>query len=261
MPNVTSRFVQVPGPARSRQLRGPSANRLPLRLLALAPVLAAPLPACVSNEVTLPEPRRLVIYSGARLAPEKERMEEVDAWVREQVDSITLDPSFMIITENQQGPVYPWEQLRVNSAGDTARITWQPGTDMSAARRGPFLIYAHLHLMAAQDRLDRWLPEAVGASEYELEKAILARVADSWLYQRSIFDARPYGVLDEITYAAENDFLDAFILTARPDSFVDERRAWLADDPEGPADYLAWFRETFEKDPPGLSSSPGQNRG
>ena len=215
--------------------------------------LVLPLLACGSGEVALPNPRRLVVYSGARLTPEKERMEEVDAWVREQMDSIQLDPSFMIITEPQEGPVYPWEDLRLNAQGDTANVSWQVGPGGGALRRGPYLIYAHLHLMAAQDRLDRWLPEALGAGDFELEKAILERVADAWLYQRSIFDARPYSILDEITYANENGYLDEFILTARPGSFVEARRGWLAEHPQGNADYVEWFRRTFERDPPGWS--------
>ena len=226
--------------------------------LRVAAALAAVLFGCVSNEVTLPEPRRLVIYSGARLAPDKEQMEEVDAWIREQVDSITLDPSFMIITDMREGPVYPWEEITVNEMGDTARIGWQPGTDMSASRRGPFLIYAHLHLMAAQGRLDRWLPHAAESSEFELERAILERVADAWLYQRAIFDARPYPVLDQITYANENGFLDAFLLTARPNAFMQARRDWLAENPDALDQYVAWFQTTFEQDPPGYGRGPGR---
>lgn len=229
--------------------RSPAAPRN-AALLILCFLLVLPVLACASGEVELPNPRRLVIYSGARLNPEKERMEEVDARVREQMDSITLDPSFMIISQPQEGPVYPWEQLRLNADGDTANVSWQPGGGL---RRGAYLIYAHLHLMAAQNRLDRWLPEAVGADEFELEKAILRQVAEVWLYQRSIFDARPYSILDEITYASENGFLDEFILTARPGSFVEARRDWQAENPEGNAAYVEWFQRTFERDPPGWS--------
>lgn len=229
-------------------LRSPTTARLVLFLGVLS-VVALPFLACASGEMELPNPRRLVVYSGARLTPTKEYMEEVDAWVREQMDSIRLDPSFMIISNPQEGPVYPWEQLRVNAQGDTATVSLQP----ASGALGAYQIYAHLHLMAAQNRLDRWLPEAVGADDFELEKAILARVADVWLYQRSIFDARPYGILDEITYASENDFLDEFILTARPDAFVEARKVWQSENPDGNAAYVDWFRRTFERDPPGFS--------
>lgn len=225
-----------------------AAPRLAL-LLAAYSMVALPLLACASGEIELPNPRRLVVYSGARIVPTQERMEEVDAWVREQMDSIRLDPSFMIITNPQEGPVYPWEQLRLNTQGDSATVSLQPRGDA----RGAYLFYAHLHLMAVQDRLDRWLPEAVGADEFELELAILSRVADVWIYQRSIFDARPYSILDEIAYASEQGFLEEFVLTARPGAFVEARRQWRADNPDGNAAFVDWFRQTFERDPPGYS--------
>ena len=241
---------------KNRPMHRPRAARGNAALfILLLVVLGLPLLACASGEFQLPTPRRLVIYSGARLTPEKERMEGVDARIREQWDSINVDPSFMIITEAQEGPVYPWERLRLNAQGDTANVSWQPGGGL---RRGAYLIYAHLHLMAAQGRLDRWLPDAVGAGDFELERAILRQVADVWLYQRSIFDARPYSILDEIAYASENGFLDEFILTARPGSFVEARREWQAANPEGNAAYVEWFQRTFERDPPGWSGgSPG----
>jgi len=141
----------------------------------------------------------------------------------------------------------------VNEQGDTANVSAQaiPGIQW------PYTIYAHLHLMAAQNRLDRWLPEAAGASDFELERAILARVSDSWLYQRSIFDAPPYGILDELMYSKENGYLQAFILTARPDAFVEARRDWLAADPGAQESYVAWFRRAFERDPPGARGATG----
>ena len=219
----------------------PSAAALPtLAILAFAAT------ACGTGGES-PPPRRLVIHSGARIAPAVERMEEVDTWVREQVDSIRTDPSFLIVSSEQNAPSYPWETLRINEVGDTAEVSYQgrPGL------YGPYLIYAHLHVMEAQGRLDRWLPEADGGTPFEIERAILSRVADAWLHQRSIFDARPYGILDEIVYANENGFLDAFVLTARPDAFVEARRAWQAENPDGREAYLAWFRKTFERDPPG----------
>lgn len=204
--------------------------------------------ACASGSVELPDPRRLVVHSGARLSPSEERLEAIDSWVREQVDSISLDPSFLIVTQPQEGPAYPWDGFTMSEDADTATIRVQGGTDA----RGPYLIYAHLHLMAAQDRLDRWYPEAEGLEGYELERAIMARTADTWLYQRSAFDARPYGLLDELIYAQENGYLDAFILTARSDDFVEARREWLENNPGVMDEYEAWFRETFARPPPGL---------
>ncbi len=210
--------------------------------------------ACGTGELRLPQARRLVIYSGARLAPPQERMQEVDDWVREQWDSISRDPAFMIVTVPQEGPVYPWEELHLvhNARQDSASVAYQgpPGTNVAARRA--IVIYAHLHLMASLDRLDRWLPEAAGGDEFERERAILARTAESWLYQRAIYDAPPNAVFDELMFVSEGGYLDAFILMARPDEFVEARRRWVADNPGRNDAYVAWFRETFERDPPGL---------
>lgn len=204
--------------------------------------------ACASGQAELPEPRRLVVHSGARLTTTKAQMQEVHDWVREQVDSIQQDPSFWIITDAQQGPAYPWDGFYLSPGLDTAKVRVQGGTDAS----GSYQIYAHLQLMAAQNRLDRWYPEAVGLEDFELEKAIMGRTADTWLYQRSVFDARPYGLLDELIYAKDSGYLDAFILTARPDDFVEARRDWLEANPGVMEEYRAWFAETFQRPPPGL---------
>lgn len=179
-------------------------------------------------------------------------MAAVDAWAREQMDSIREDPSFLIESIGQDTPAYPWETLRINESGDTAVIAYQrrPGL------YGPYVIYAHLHLMEAQGRLERWLPEVAGGTPFEIEKAILSRVADAWIYQRSIHDVRPNGILDELIYATEKGFLDAFILTARPDQFVEARRTWQAENPAGRGTYVAWFRSAFQRDPPGLRGIP-----
>ncbi|MEE8148194.1 MAG: hypothetical protein V3T24_11360 [Longimicrobiales bacterium] len=102
------------------------------------------------------------------------------------------------------------------------------------------------------DRLAEWAPEAVELEGYDLERAILSRVSDAWFYGRSVFDLAPYGPLDELMFAKENGYLDAFILTARADEFRDARRKWLDENPDGTEGYRTWFRETFERDPKGL---------
>ena len=210
--------------------------------------------ACAGAEPVLRDPRRLVIHSGERLAPTRERMEEIDVWVSEQWDSIRDDLSFVIIHGTQEGPAYLWETLEINEAGDTAHINYQGRPGIMPV----YLYYAHLHLMAVLDRLDRWLPEADGDTPYEIEKAILSRVADVWLYQRSIFDARPYDFLEELLYSKENDYLDAYILTARPDEFVDARRVWMEENPDARDAFIAWFRRVFERDPPGVRGATGE---
>ena len=157
-----------------------------------------------------PAPRRLVIHSGERIEPTAERMDAVEEWVREQVDSIREDPSFLIISLEQNAPAYPWETLQLSMGGDTARIWYQsrPGT------YGPYLIYAHLHVMDAQNRLDRWLPElAPDATPFQIERAILSRVADCWLHQRSVFDAPDHILADAV--AAIGFFLVMQIVAGR----------------------------------------------
>ena len=105
--------------------------------------------------------------------------------------------------------------------------------------------------MDKMDRLDEFLSEAVGADGYELERAILARVSDAWMYGRAVFDIPPYAPLDELLFSRENGYLDAFILTARPEEFEEERDAWLRENPGREEEYVRWFLETFETEPPG----------
>lgn len=196
---------------------------------------------------SIPTPRPLVIFSGARITPDAEKMQEVDGWFREQMHEIERDPSFMIITLPSDSAVHPWETLEVQ--GDTARIAYAQGVPEAEAI---YLIYAHFHLMAERDELAEWLPEAENAEGFELEHAVLNRVADAWLYGRSVYDATPHAPLDEILYARENGFLDAMILTAREDDFGSEREAWLESDPEALEEYRLWFEETFARNPPGF---------
>lgn len=229
-----------------RPVRGARARRTLLAVIALAAA------GCAAGEPFLRDPRRLVIYTGERLAPTRERMVEIDAWVREQEDSIRDDPSFWIIAEVLDEPAYPWEALEINEPADTAWLGL-PRRDVYGAYR----IYAHLYLMAAQDRLDRWLPEAEDGTPFEIERAILARVSDTWLHQRSIYDVRAYDLLEELLYSNENGYLDAYILTARPDAFVEARRAWLAENPDARDEFVAWFRRAFERDPPGVRGGSG----
>lgn len=242
----TLRFAK---PTISRRSTAP-----PLLALSLAAAAVAT-SGCASGPRELPEPRRLVVHSGERLLTSEEHMREVDTWLREQMDSIRIDPSFLINVEFDEGPVYPWEGLSINDSADTALIHVQrtPGATP------PYLIYAHLHVMAAQGRLDQWLPDVANGTDFEIERAVLSRVADSWLYNRAILGAFAYGLLDELVYAKHHGFLDAFLLTARPGAFVEARRTWLADNPNGPEDYAAWFRKIFEREPPGLRGNPASH--
>ena len=163
--------------------------------------------------------------------------------------NIVEDPSFFILAQAVRDPVYPWEEFRFSENGDTAIVNLQGAAPDARIHHE---IYAHLHMMKKMDRLDEWLPDSPGLEGYQLERAILVRVSDAWLYGRTIFDLAPYAPLDELIFANENGYLDAFILTARADEFRAERRTWLDENPNATQEYRAWFREIFERDPKGL---------
>ncbi|RMH22787.1 MAG: hypothetical protein D6701_01020 [Gemmatimonadetes bacterium] len=214
------------------------------RFLAVAALLL--MTACAAAS-TLPQPRSLIVRSGARLQPDPARMEAVDIWFREEVRNIEEDPSFLISAQPVDEPVMPWEGLTIS--GDTAEIQVQRTAPDAVT---VYNIYAHLKLMQERGELGDWLPGGDTLSGYQAERAIVARVAEAWLYGRSVFDLAPYQPMDELVYAAENGYLDAYLLTARADEFREERRRWLDEDPDAQERYRAWFRETFETDPPGL---------
>ncbi len=205
------------------------------------------LPACSGGASTLPPPRPLVVRSGARLSTTPEHMQEVDQWVQEEIEHIDTDPTFMIITDAAAGESYVWEGMIMSN--DTA---WIRVSQRAPESSWSHLIYAHLHLLDRLGRQDEWLPRGGNLRGFELEKAILERVAESWLYLRALFSATPYAPLDELVYAYDAGHLDAMILTARRDEFPDEARRWLEDDPGAMESYRQWFVETFSREPPGL---------
>jgi hypothetical protein len=204
--------------------------------------------ACGARPAELPDPRTIIIRSGARLYPDKARMEEINDWYRPQMENIERDPTFLIETVERDSPAYPWESLLIE--GDTARIGVELGKSLEAGTA--YTIYAHLHLMKEMGRIEEFLPGAAGQEGYLLERAILARVSDVWIYGRGVFQAQAYDPLEELLYCNEAGYLDAFILTARGEEFQGEREAWLQEDPEGVERYRSWFVETFHRDPPGL---------
>ena len=202
--------------------------------------------AC-AGAYSLPAPRPLVVRSGERLFADRARLAEIDVWVREQQENIIVDPTFLIIENRSSVVTYPWQALTIT--GDTAAVL----VYAAAPESGSILsFYGHYHLMDSLGRLDEVLPEAVGSVGYELERAILSRVSDAWLYGRSAFDMPPYGPLDELMFSSENGYLDAFILTARQEEFEEERSAWLQENPGRDEEYRQWFLNTFELEPPGI---------
>jgi hypothetical protein len=206
--------------------------------------------ACGSGIASIPTPRPVIIYSGARMTVERERMEVVNQWVTAEDLNIRDDPSFWVLDEPVRTEVYPWDNLRMH-----ADSVWVSIPTAYQDARLVFYIYGHLHLMAQMDRQEEWLPEAPEAVGYDLERAILDRVADAWILGRTVFGISPYGPLDELAYAKEEGLLDAFIFTARPDEFAVTRAEWARSNPGETERYREWFLNTFSREPKGLRPS------
>ncbi len=222
--------------------------RLPSRAVIIG--LAALLSGCASAGPQLPEPRPIIIHSGARLRVDVERMTEINSWVTRENRNIEDDPSFLVRTNPVADQVYLWENLKITA--DTVDVGIDPrATDTRLVHH----IYGHLHLMVDMGRQEEWLPEAPDAVGYELERAILKRCSDAWLLGRTVFDTQPYGPLDELMYATENGYLDAFIFTARPSEFATARAEWARANPGQADEYRDWFLETFNREPPGLRAN------
>ncbi|NIV61304.1 MAG: hypothetical protein GWN52_09245 [Gemmatimonadetes bacterium] len=188
-----------------------------------------------------------MVHSGARIRPDQERMQEVNEWVLREQNNIEEDPSFWVVDERVMEEVLPWEGMRLGE--DSVFVEVPLGAPDT---RLVYQIYGHLHLMVEMGRQEEWLPEAPDAVGYELERAIVARIADAWILGRSVFDTQPFGPLDELAYAKDAGFLDAFIFTARPDEFAESRTEWARENPDRVDEYRDWFLETFNREPPGL---------
>jgi hypothetical protein len=239
----SSRLQYMTDQSRRRAPRRPTAGA---RALGIVAALAAA--ACSGGHgPAIPDPRPIVNFAGARIHVDKDRMAAINDWVNKEQTNITNDPAFFVDVKMAADEVYPWERMRMSN--DTVDVYIDP---RAADSRLPLEIYGHLHLMAKMGRLEEWLPEAAGATGYELERAILSRVSDAWLLGRTVFDVPPYGPLDELIYAKESGYLDAFIFTARPDEFAEARGKWARENPGKSEEYRTWFLQTFNREPPGL---------
>ena len=206
--------------------------------------------ACVGPGPRLPDPRPVVIYSGVRLHADYEEMVEVHEWFVREQNNIRDDPTFLVVSSPVVTEPYLWTGYRIQ--GDTAWVEYDPRSREGLSVQ---MTYAHLHLMDRMGRLEEWLPEAVGLTEYDLERAIVERCARAWMLARTVFGADPYGPLDELVYSDEAGHLDAFIFTARPNEFARERAEWARANPDAVGEYREWFLETFNREPPGLRTN------
>jgi hypothetical protein len=230
-------------------------NRSARLLLAGSVVLLVVLPALAAcgGGATLPEPRTVIVFSGERLSPDRERLEEVERWLRPQLEDIDRNPSFLIRLNREGSSAYPWDTLEME--GDTVSISVaRAATDAET----PYLVYAHLHIMAERDELGEWLPEAEEETlvGLEREEAILRRVSDIWLLGRSAFDTQAFGPLDELLYARERGFLRSFVLATQGDRFAEARDRHAQENPEWEEELSDFFVRTFERKAPGYLPEP-----
>lgn len=217
--------------------------------LAVGSSVVVAVAACGGGQAAMPDPRPLVNRAGARLTVEDpEQFRGLYDTLQLQLQNIDLDPSFIMASEPDLRELWPWESLEIARANpDTVRIQF---TRTSPDIRNLYEAYGHLHLMTRVDRLDEWLPSAVGLDGWELERAIVGRVADYWLMGRALFDLAPYPLLDQLMYARQDGQLDALLLALRGHEFPEARDAWIAENPNGPEAFEDWYRRTFEGDPP-----------
>lgn len=204
--------------------------------------------ACATGPAAIDRPRPLVVPSGERVQPDSVRLDSVNLWVQTVERVIVEDPTFFVDVTRVPRAAYPWETLEYRGQ-DTVRVAIQPGSDASLS----YQIYGFLHLMKRRDRLGEWFPEAAALEGFDLERFILARTAESWLLGRAVFDTSPYPPLDELVYAQDRGYLDDMILIARPDEFGEVHEAWVRESPERRDEFETWFRETFDREPPGVS--------
>ena len=212
--------------------------------------LLGALGACAAADPPLPRPRPIIIHSGERIRADYEEMEVVNEWVTREQTNITEDPSFWVITTPVLEDVFPWDGMVLGQ--DSVTLSMPLG-----GRDGQLVyqLYGHMHLMVQMGRQEEWIPEAPAAVGYELERAIVSRVADAWILGRTVFDTQPFTPLDELAYSKNSGFLDAFIFTARPDEFAASRAEWARANPERMQEYRDWFLETFNTEPPGIRTN------
>lgn len=218
-----------------------------VRLLIPGFLLAVLSSACASGPAQVETPRTVVIYSGERILADRDAMTEVDRWLRIQREEIDQSRDFVIRPQSTTNAGYPWRDFEIT--GDTALVFIQ---QTAGDAETPFLIYAHLRLMAERDELAEWLPEEdLGKEGLELELAILDRVADVWLLGRSVYDTQAFGPLDEILYAREAEFLRELVLETQTERFAEERQEYFARNPERREAFREWLERVFERSEPG----------
>jgi len=217
-----------------------------LALMASLTVLGA----CAAAAPSIPPPRPIIIHSGARIRADHEEMKAVNDWVTAEQINIDQDPSFWVIGNGVIEETFPWDGMHISNDSVTVNIPLG-GRDGELV----YQLYGHMHLMSRMGRQQEWVPDAPDAVGYELERAIVARIADAWILGRTVFDTQPFGPLDELAYARDSGYLDAFLFTARPGEFATSRAEWARANPGKMEEYRDWFLDTFNREPPGIRTN------
>ncbi len=223
-------------------------RRLARRLLGVVSGLLAVIfiAGCAQGVTVAPDPRPIVNRQGARLALDDERAQEVYQWVDRQLAEIRENPSFWVITAPSTSDLLPWETLDLTPTGDSATVQF-PNTVPDVAQ--VYQIYAHLHITRVRGEIEEWLPGADSLAGWDLELAIVDRMAEAWLLGRASYSFAPYPPVDQLVYASEEGMLEPLLLSLRGFEYPEARDAWLEANPEGEAEFRAWYRDTLGGDP------------
>lgn len=215
--------------------------------------LAMAAAACAQNPIQVADPRPIVNRQGARISLEEDRAQEIYDWVDRQVDEIEQNPSFLVISSGSTSDLLPWETLDLTPTGDSATIQF-PTTVPDLVE--VYQIYAHLHITRVRGTIADWLPGADTLAGWNLELAIVDRMAEAWLLGRASYTFTPYPPVDQLVYAAEAGMLEPLLLSLRGFEYPEARDAWLEANPDGEQEFRAWYRETLGGDPEPIAGGP-----
>jgi hypothetical protein len=208
--------------------------------------------ACGPAQLPTPDPRPILVYSGERITADPVRMREIENWLVPELERIDLDPDFLIRIEEERRMSYPWDTVVI--IADTAEVSL---ASAAPDAQSPYMIYGYLKLMESWGELPEVLADSVSQTPYEVERAIVSRVADVWLLGRSVYDTHPFGPLDELVFSKESGYLEDFILATQGERFTEEAVAYRAANPSRAGEYADWFRSTFMAEGPQFIRRPG----
>ena len=226
-------------------LSRPSGVRL-ARTAIVGLVLATAAAACTQRPEVAPDPRPIVNRQGTRLNLEDDRAQEIFRWVDAQIAEIEQNPSFWVISSASSSDLLPWETLDLTATGDSATVQY-PTTVPDVAQI--YQIYAHLNITRVRGTIADWLPGADTLAGWDLEVAMVERMADAWLLGRASYSFTPYAPVDQLVYAASAGMLEPLLLSLRGFEYPDARDAWLAANPNGEAEFREWYESTLGGDP------------